>query len=132
MKEVYETRLKEILEISQHLLKNGFEPDMWTGDYCYKSTMFTSIKDKRFTTGHGEYETFNQPFMTLNRALELLPRVIRVDNRKYDIEMFDNSDGFTFWYTNGYILLQEDEHDPHLAALRLLKQVVEKGYLKNG
>ena len=121
------SNLKEILELSKWLHEKGFEPDMvYDGETLSFETSYLN-------------EGIGEPYFTLNRVLELLPNVIRADGFKYEFEMYQTADGFIIWYTSDCGAVNKDfegesstsdEVDVELAALRLLKQVVEAGYLK--
>jgi hypothetical protein len=132
------TGREEILEISQWLHDKGFEPDMWFDHDKTNGALFVCpeyVKDEFENPSSANLS----PWISLTRALELLPNVIRADGFKYEFEMYKTADGFIIWYTSDCGAVNKDfegesstsdEVDVELAALRLLKQVVDAGYLK--
>ena len=119
--------LKEKLEISKWLHEQGFEPDRWLAN--------SSDDDFCLNTEKAEWDDawFIHPYFTLNRVLELLPDDI-YEGWSYRLELYKLNDRFVITYFNDWSkghLLKEENKDTELAALRLLKKVVEVGYLSN-
>jgi hypothetical protein len=132
------SQTNEILDLSQWLHDKGFEPDMWWTGHSFHESLESTLLPSDIQAFYWGKRL--QPYFTLNRALELLPNVIRADGFKYEFEMYKTADGFIIWYTSDCGAVNKDfegesstsdEVDVELAALRLLKQVVEKGYLSN-
>ena len=105
--------LKEKLEISKWLYEKGFEPDMWW-------------RAGALVPKHMSNES-SKPYFTLNRVLELLPERLPNDD---DQSLFITKTRAAYITANQHLFLWVENKDTELAALRLLKQVVEAGYLK--
>ena len=133
----------EILEISHWLHEKGFEPDMWTSATMSDGRYFFTDEP----TGESWMDipyTFNQPYFTLNRVLELLPKIVSFDELtsavgyeaglRLDITDEHNCIGFGYFCCEYHCYIKdffiEVEGSYHLAALRLLKKTVEEGYVK--
>ena len=125
---------KGILEISQWLHEKGFEPDMWFDYDKTDGALFVCpeyVKDEFKNPSSANLS----PWISLNRALELLPEEIRyrgIDYELYSTKRFvqygtTHELGISFCRPFSFKI---ENKDTELAALRLLKQVVEKGYLK--
>lgn len=128
----------EILKLSQWLHEKGFEPDAsWNEPSIILLKYFDEDEKAEF------YEDMKKgmdtPYFTLNRALELLPNVIRESGYKYEFNMYQTCDGFVLQYASACGAVQKDFESEssncdgmsiHLAALRLLVKVVSQGYLK--
>jgi hypothetical protein len=115
------SNLEEKLAISQWLHERKFEPDMWYEPRAIDGFALFPIQRVK-----GSWR-MSAPFMSLNRALELLPDII-----EHYYALLINKDG-CFYFDSDYKSLVEERVgniDHELAALRLLKKVIEAGYLK--
>lgn len=117
--------LQEKLEIMQWLHSQGLEPDMWYWSEKDNPSTQCTVKladSQSFDIAWGDYGvTASQPWFTLERVLELLPDHTGIYS--YGI----NKHGLGYLCANSSVLLWEsNNNDIHLAALRLLKQVVER------
>jgi len=119
----------EILEISQWLHEKGFEPDMWSGVGDLEmysppegepTIILNNKKDDELYRAPGTIE-FKEPYFTLNRALELLDKIKH-------FYVHETAIGY-MWFSGPKIAEEVVNSNYHLAALRLLKKVVEEGYL---
>lgn len=123
---------KEILELSQWLHEKGFEPDMWTNEDIYADYKELDITCDLQSSECTKF--LKLPYFTLNRALELLPSVIDIDDKGYHALMINKEEYFIGYVGDagidgcpiGYEQTTHYTTSYHLAALRLLKQVVEK------
>lgn len=129
------------LEISQWLFSKGFKPDcVITFSKEPKEEFYELSKnnDPSFLIEYTRVHGFDKisPFFTTDRCLELLPE--KLDPKQtFGYSLGINKRGL------GYIHDKDSKHgidvlfwesiidnDTNLAALRLLKKVVEAGYLK--
>lgn len=134
---------KEKLEISKWLHEQGQNPDYY---YDKTKALGAVLLDKEYCEDELQHMIEDGckivPYFTLNRVLELLPGYIEKEEIylvygceeifckvKYDFGI--NKKGIGYLVSRDKVLLWEKiKGDTELAALRLLKQVVEAGYLK--
>jgi hypothetical protein len=130
---------KEILELSKWLHEKGFECDK----AAYVGTKYPLLYDMRDPPAKmidGKFVSpFDKevvPYFTLNRALELLPEEIVIDGIECYLDRNnlcyygEGETNRTLWFNcNGFMHDQDFDIDYYVRALRLLKQVVEKGYI---
>ena len=122
------TNEKEILELSQWLFDKVFEPDWWARENELGRLHLYPKFDLNY----------NQPYMSLNRALELLPDSIEGFNlefskvREYLAYVKHISESEIHYHKSQVTWIGQRAKDIsyHLAALRLLKKTVEENYVK--
>lgn len=114
--------LEEKLEIMQWLYEKGIEPE-WSryltdeGTYGYQDVWFSNL----------------QPWYPLEQVLELLPTYLNGEFFGQSSEAFwrlrpGGRFSYDFWLHNEVMddCLTSEHSDYHLAALKLLKKVIEK------
>jgi hypothetical protein len=132
----------KILEISQWLLKKGFEPDMWFDHDKTNGALFICpeyVKDEFENPSSANLS----PWISLNRALELLQEGTKGLGANFkemttgetgkaipNIVINEKVIGVVDNFMRRTLFTEYVEGSIHLAALRLLKQVVAAGYLK--
>lgn len=137
------SQTNEILEISQWLLSNGFEPDeVISGiqklEYSKSPNSDPSfLKEYMNSTYQNTQMPVILPYFTLNRVLELLPDSIDGYDFEYNkrlqyIAYKRHIDAHTIEYHKiQQTWTGQEEKEIETRALRLLRQVVEAGYLSN-
>lgn len=140
--------INEKLEISQWLYEQGFKNDLWCDYKTLKD--FPQLYDEdqlifsptKVDIDHIEPWIYtDKPFFTTDRCLELLPNRLGKCGQYHLI----HAPGLIIRYKNNLVretdpvdMIQDEyelhelieNNDTNLAALRLLKSVIEKGYLK--
>lgn len=116
--------LQEKLELMQWLFERGFEPRMW---FSMKSNTFASEKQRLMYATVvdqdkvGCYIEHNHPWFPLEQVLELLGQ-----RRWFEIDPQSILLPITHKYLTQLDIEVGLDSDYHLAALKLLKQVVEQ------
>ena len=139
---------KEILEISKWLQSKGLQSKTYaTWDYSCGDMDYYTIHYVGYFLENDEFknETGRLPWFSLERVLELLPKKIEIKNYRifdsdpeWDADIFED---VVFCFSlNGYGVQYErysqnefgveetilkEEGDYHLAALRVLKKLIE-------